>query len=323
MLPPLPKDFVIHPARLEDVEEVARTISAYADQYPGEPKISPQRLLTFWQMPGTNLETDSRVVLNPAGQMVAYLLMRQESYTRCDGFVHPDYQGLGIGRRLVAEGEQRAALTTVPPDAKIFVRHQINHEDRAAAALLTEMGYRFIRFFVQMGIHFGPTPPPTPEWSPGITVRTVRSEEDLRLTYEAAMEAFRDHWDPHQFTFDQWLHFRVKRPDFEPSLWFLAMDGDEIVGTTLGYPNRDDDPKFGWISEVSVRRNWRKRGIGMALMYSALGEFHRRGFERVGLNVDGENPTGAKRLYERVGMSVVTQADTYEKVIREGVDAKS
>ncbi len=323
MLPALPQDYVIRPVKLEDVEAVMRVSHAYADQYPGESKANAVRLLTFWQMPGTDLALDSRVVLNPAGQVVAYLLVRHESNMRFDGMgvVHPVFQGLGIGRRLFAEGEQRAKLTVedVPADAKVYMRHTVNHADTAAANLLTDMGYQFIRFFVQMGIRFGPTPPPTPEWSPGITVRTVRPDEDLQPTYEAAMEAFRDHWDSRQFTFNEWLHFRVKRADFDPSLWLLAMDGEEIVGTALGYPNRDGDPKFGWISEVSVRRNWRKRGVGAALMNTAFGEFYRRGFTRVGLNVDGENPTGAKRLYERVGMAVVTQADTYEKVIREGV----
>jgi ribosomal protein S18 acetylase RimI-like enzyme len=38
-------------------------------------------------------------------------------------------------------------------------------------------------------------------------------------------------------------------------------------------------------------------------MRQAFAEFHRRGLATVGLKVDADNPTGAVRLYERVGMA--------------------
>jgi ribosomal protein S18 acetylase RimI-like enzyme len=42
-------------------------------------------------------------------------------------------------------------------------------------------------------------------------------------------------------------------------------------------------------------------------------EFHRRGERRAALGVDAANPMGAVRVYERVGMHVVFQADIFEK----------
>jgi mycothiol synthase len=42
-------------------------------------------------------------------------------------------------------------------------------------------------------------------------------------------------------------------------------------------------------------------------------EFHRRGQRRVGLGVDAENPTGATKLYESVGMVVDSEQVVWEK----------
>jgi hypothetical protein len=39
-----------------------------------------------------------------------------------------------------------------------------------------------------------------------------------------------------------------------------------------------------------------------------------------GLGVDSQNLTGATRLYERAGMHVALQHDTYEKELRPGVE---
>jgi ribosomal protein S18 acetylase RimI-like enzyme len=69
---------------------------------------------------------------------------------------------------------------------------------------------------------------------------------------------------------------------------------------------------------LGVRRGWRRRGIGLALLGAAFTEFHRRGIPRAELGVDSENPTGATRLYERAGMHVAHAWETWEKELRPG-----
>jgi len=66
-----------------------------------------------------------------------------------------------------------------------------------------------------------------------------------------------------------------------------------------------------------VRPPCRRRGLGLALLHQAFTWFWERGERRVGLGVDTENPTDARRLYERAGMRAVWQADVYQKVLRE------
>jgi ribosomal protein S18 acetylase RimI-like enzyme len=61
-----------------------------------------------------------------------------------------------------------------------------------------------------------------------------------------------------------------------------------------------------------VRKPWRKRGLGLALLHHAFGVFYSRGQPRIALGVDAQNPTGATRLYERAGMHVTWEAVCFE-----------
>jgi ribosomal protein S18 acetylase RimI-like enzyme len=71
---------------------------------------------------------------------------------------------------------------------------------------------------------------------------------------------------------------------------------------------------------LGVRRPWRKRGIGLALLRHSFNEFYRRGKREVGLGVDAQNLTGALRLYEHAGMHVDKAFDHYEKELRAGTE---
>ncbi|MGZ3666136.1 MAG: GNAT family N-acetyltransferase, partial [Ktedonobacterales bacterium] len=130
-----------------------------------------------------------------------------------------------------------------------------------------------------------------------------------------AEEAFEDHWGHVPQPYDEWLQL-LDRPDFDPSLWFMAMDGDQIAGAAQCRVRLDN----GWIGRLSVRRPYRQRGVGTALLLHAFREFQRRGYHTVALGVDSQNLTGATRLYEQVGMRVTRQFDSYRKVLRPGAD---
>ena len=129
------------------------------------------------------------------------------------------------------------------------------------------------------------------------------------------MDAFADHWEHDRHSFEDWREFNVGRHSFDPSLWWLVDDGDELAAVSLNAWHFSGDPKFGWINVLGVRPPWRQRGIGTALLQHSFRDFRERGATRVGLGVDGENTTGAVRLYERAGMRVVRRNDTYEKAL--------
>jgi mycothiol synthase len=106
--------------------------------------------------------------------------------------------------------------------------------------------------------------------------------------------------------------------NFDPGLWFLAMDGDEIAGLCLCSGRTTEDPEMGWVRILAVRRPWRRRGLGLALLGIAFETCRRKGCRRVGLSVDANSLTGATALYEKAGMHVLSINHTYQKELRAG-----
>ena len=98
----------------------------------------------------------------------------------------------------------------------------------------------------------------------------------------------------------------------------IAWEGEEIAGFALNRYRTG----IGWIRMLGVRRPWRKRGLGEALLFHSFGEFYRRGMKTIGLGVNAHNPTGATRLYQKVGMYAASGHVTYEKELRPGRETK-
>jgi mycothiol synthase len=85
-----------------------------------------------------------------------------------------------------------------------------------------------------------------------------------------------------------------------------------LVGAALAYQRTEQ----GWVRVLGVRQAWRRRGVGLALLQHVFACFYERGMATVGLGVDAASPTGATRLYERAGMHLYEDLDTYERVLR-------
>ena len=193
----------------------------------------------------------------------------------------------------------------------LVVSNGINGRNRAARALLEGHGYAAARTFWRLEIALA-TPPAVPVWPVGIAVRPCATDADERAAFAVVDEAMLDHWGHVRDGFEGWASGRKARYGFDPALWHLATAGDEPVGAAITGFEGDT----GWVRDLAVRRPWRGRGLGRALLLRALGEFHRRGTPRVALNVDSASPTGATRLYVGVGMTAVDEYVLYQKEIR-------
>ena len=64
------------------------------------------------------------------------------------------------------------------------------------------------------------------------------------------------------------------KPELDTSLWVVAWDGDEIAGVVQNWiwpaENERLGVKRGWLERISVRRPWRRRGLGRAITAEAL-----------------------------------------------------
>ena len=247
------------------------------------------------------LKPENLRVLVDDGAVVGYVDVWTEPPTM-------DVDAASIGRwaELFDWAEGRAPALGVERVRTFFVEgHPLEHIVRAR-------GYRNVRASYTMEIELGEESPGAPGIVAGIALRPYRAGIDERATYEAQEEAFEDHWDHTPQTFETWREFGVKQTNLDPSLWFLAWDGDDVVGLSLNFLERSGDPGYGWVGTIGVRRAWRRRGIGEALLRLSFKALHARGQRRVRLSVDAESITGATRLYERVGMRTIRQSNTWE-----------
>lgn len=324
----LPVGYTMRPPTLDDVSATVAMLNASSLDTVGTPQFTEEEFRADWQEPGFNLATDSRVVTAPDGQIAGMTdIIFRPPYVRnfIWGRVHPNYRGLGIGTALNQWAEARvgAQMAAAPPDARVAVQCSNISTHHAADELMKQRGYAHIRSFYSMKIEMADAPPP-PIWPAGITVRTMIPNQEEAMVYRAKDEAFRDHWGhvetPFAEGFSIWLHHLQNNPDHDPSLFFLATDGEEIAGYALCQATIADYPDMAWVDNLGVRRPWRRRGLALALLHHVFGEFYRRGVKKVGLGVDAGSLTGATRLYEKAGMQSFRQYNTYEKELRPGCD---
>lgn len=307
---------VRHPV-MDDLEAVTEMVNACCIAIDGEPDMSSDEVRRHWEMPGFNMATDEWVVISPEGQIVGCAGVEHQQHTRLftDVYVHPAYQGLGIEAYLLGRAEQRAMqhIPEAVPGARVTLGTAASSKETELQQLFESQGFQRVRAFWRMGIELKEMPP-VPQWSNGITVRTLAPSME-RALFAVKEESFRDHWGHMPDTFENWTHRTIQRENFDPSLCFLAMDGNDIAGFALC---RDEKELGGWVHTLGVQRSWRRHGLGLALLYHAFTEFYRRGVSNVYLGVDAQSLTGATRLYERAGMHIVRQHYAYEKELRAG-----
>jgi len=297
----LPQDFIVRPPTKGDAESIAglMNICERAEYTPPEdyiPDYTATDLRGDWQASGFDLVTDAWVVIAPGEQIAGYLDV-QVGYTdvqrttvlvriNANSCVHPIYRGQGIGTHLLRLAQARAYQLV--PTGDLVLNAWISHTSDATRRLFeqedfTSSNHSVFRMEIKMSDE-----PPAPVWPEGITVRTFIPGQDDRAVFETIEEAF-------EAPFEHWDEIYTYREDFDPTMWHLALAGDKVVGALLCVPV----PAMGWVDMLGVRRPWRKKGLGMALLLQAFRDLYRRGLRQIALSVGAQNATGAQKLYER------------------------
>lgn len=315
MTDPLAPGYTVRPARPDDVVAVHALIVASDIAEFGETDFALAGLRAEWEE--SDLDRDILVAIAPDGAVAGYAAVGDRGHVRIDVevYIHPDHFGRGIGTSLVRRTEARARehVPLAPPAARVVLHNWINALNADACALLEREGFVPVRYFWRMEIELAE--PPEPVWPEGIAVRPFVPGQDERTAYAVVEEAFADHWGHVPRTYEEWAKSRFGST-FEPTLWFLAEVGNAAAGVALCSLAEG----VGSVDMLAVRRPWRRRGLGAALLRHAFAAFVRRGIHRIALGVDAASPTGATRLYEAAGMHLAQQYATYGKELRPGVE---
>lgn len=174
--------------------------------------------------------------------------------------------------------------------------------------IVTRAGFALLTHHYQMEIRLD-EPLPAPRWPERISLRTAVSGQDEQAIHRLIETAFA-HPGRTPTTLDEWQGLMQRADLYDPDLWFLAVSRDEIIGVCLSFAY----PDTGWVRQLAVAKDWRRKGVGAALLHHAFALFRERGYDRAGLTVDAENEN-ALRFYRRVGLRPVRQHDEYSKSV--------
>lgn len=267
--------------------------------------------LTFRML---DLDRDAWVAEDGSGEVVAggFVRVRYPTRLRSRAAVLPGHRGRGLGGELLRRIEERARelAAEAPPGEEVWLGQDVAPANDGARALLERNGFTRTRHFWKMAIDLD-AELPAPEWPEGIRLVPFDLAQ-AREAFDASEEAFLDHWGHKPHDYDEWRAWMIERESFDPSLWLIAREGSEIAGFSFNYAA----PQEGWIGVLGVRRPWRRRGLGRALLLESFRELRALGLPRAALGVDAENPTGATRLYESAGMRVLFESHAYRKILR-------
>ncbi len=326
-LPTLKEGFVSRPISVDELEEVADLLNTYWELLIGMRKFTIDEVRGYMTMPGYDLEMSSRAVLSPDGQIIGFVVVidlgTPPVHPVVFGCVHPDFERQGIGTFLVRWAEERArqAIARVPDGLRVSVQFNASSTHEPTKRLFERQGLNPIRYSLLMVADLDKAPP-DPKWPDGLVVGTYQDYPNLEVFCRTVDETFQDHWghvgSPIEDIVQRWQHRIENDKNIDLSLWFLVMDGDEVAAVARCEPCVGDNLEMGLVEVLGVRRPWRRKGLGTALLHHTFGEFYRRGHKQVSLGVDAGSLTGATRLYEKAGMRVVQQVARYEKELRPG-----
>ena len=287
----------------EDAGAVAALRRAIDIERHGDSDVTIDQVHEEWALPRLSMAHDLWVVEDPAGALVGYGLCWIEAppcEVVAEQIVHPAHRGRGLSEALLDLGEARVAdlARAAPPGRPISLGVWAHERDAGRLEIFAAHGYRQVRTFrrLERGLD---APVAAPAWPEGIIVRGFRRDQDEAAVHAAGDEAFRDHFRPEEMSLDEWLEFRFSRSDLDVGLWLVAWVGAEVAGSIIAF----ETPLGGYLDELFVRRPWRGRGLGRALLLHECAELRRRGLPKAYLGVDAENPTGAVHLYEAAGFT--------------------
>ncbi len=272
----------------------------------------------------TNCDLDTDLAIaQRAGEIVGYSRVfweiEEATSARVLGFVgwvHPEARGLEIEATLVSWSESRLRDIAAgrPHEGDQVIQSWAEKPETDKIGVFREAGFKISQTYTMMTRSLGDSIPDF-RLPAGLEFRPVDSG-DARLVWDAGEEAMRDHEGFAAGTESQFKAF-VGGSRFQPALWKVVFDGDQIVGQVLNFVDREEnsrpDRKRGWTEDISVQRRWRNRGVAKAAIVESMRMFEAMGMTEVALDVHTTNPTGALQLYEGLGYAVVQTGYEFRK----------
>jgi mycothiol synthase len=284
-----------------DGPAVARVWRACEIHDDGAALFTEEDFAASCRRPSMDLRRDSIGVWD-GGELVALALLHGER----DVFagVLPSQRRRGIGTWLMRWTQDAARAARRRQTCQ-----SLSGNAHDARALLEADGYerRWEGWIFDIELRQEPEPPSPPA---GYAVREFVRARDERAVYRVVETAFGEWPDADRWNFEEWAAETFERPAFAPEHVGTVVRGDDVVGASVLI----QEGELLWVAQLAVARQHRGRGLARALLAHAFLVAWRAGLRHVGLSTDSR--TGARGLYERVGMRVTRTSWEYAKLLR-------
>jgi len=293
----------IRSATLQDVPAILEVVTASDLAATGEPDWTVEEIVATLTAPNH----ESWLAVEPDGTAVGWAYLDNPTKADRDSV---EVYGEPAQRELLALAVERAAARGAQS-----VRAGVIPSEVSYVTELERAGFHFVKRHARMRRRLtGDERAPT-----GLGVRPLRPDDEAeRRAFHRVMElAFADHPDYQPVSYPAWSARIGARPEVCWDEWFVATVDGHVVGA-LESSQQAVEHDEGWVKNLAVRREYRRRGLGAGLLMAAFAAYAAKGRRWAGLGVDLTNPTGAYHLYTSIGMAPTFEADVYELVLRLG-----
>ena len=301
--------FELRRATLSDLDAVYALIAQQNTADFGSALLSLEDLRQRWLETDFSLVNQTLMAVTSSGQLAGYAEVRP-SHPR--QFFLQLYRSTALASPALGLPLLAAIEANLPPGTALMA--QVSGKNVQNQQVFAEAGFERGLTFLMMEIELAEAPP-APVWPEGIGVRPFQPNHDEQATYATDEAASLDKGYSNPLSFDAWAkRMSLGVEPFDPTLWFLACAGEEVVGVSLNFFRPEHG--YGLIDHLGVLRHWRGQGIGLALLQHSFAAFYARGITKIKLNVDSSSLTNAPRLYEKAGMKTVQTYHIFSKTAR-------
>jgi mycothiol synthase len=307
----LPQDLVLRAPTLRDVPAVAHLVNTSLLREIEMAVLDPADLEAEWRQLDS---LDHIAVVQDREEIVGYLTTQVDDGRASiyfEAFTSEHSLGRGIGSALIQEAQSRAGALADGLGKPVTLETDVNSE--AARDLLARHGFELTGGSFPMFMDLDDRLP-VPQWPQGIELRPYLQGSDDKEFFDVMARGFELHPD---ITLESWLE-RQSRADFSADLWWFAQSADGAVAALECRAQWHAQRDTGWVKNIAVLPEWRRLGVGRALLFHAFRRFRQRGCNRAVLGVDADNPTKAKDFYERIGMRTGAEGTDHRQVVMPG-----
>ena len=274
--------------------------------------ISPQALGEGLGRPNYSPENDL-FIAEIDGKVVGYIDVTPElgiGRAVLDCLVHPELRRKSLATQLfhyavrcATELKARVAYVNIP-------QHNV-----AAASLLSKLGFKFVRRFLELRRGLAEVHLPNAKHI-ALPCRPLQRGEENKLT-EIQNRCFAGTWGYNPNTVEE-IAYRLNLTNCSPEDVILVCDEENLVGYCWTTINKEENTTLGRskgrIYMLGVAPDYQGKGIGKQVLMAGLSHLKSKGLEVAEVTVDSNN-RAACALYESVGFKISSTSEWYEKAL--------